>query len=85
MKIQDRLDCLEAIINELDIKTPISPNTLYDLQLHISMVQTEVKKLNIPDVIKSVCPICWFPLEDGIVKNMCINEQCPRNGGQTVL
>ncbi len=41
--------------------------------------------LGIANVIKSVCPVCWFPLEDGIVKNMCVNEQCPRNGGQTVL
>jgi hypothetical protein len=48
MKIEDRLDCLASIINGLDIKTPISPNTLYDLQLHISMAQTEVEKLNIP-------------------------------------
>jgi hypothetical protein len=32
---------------------------------------------------RKVCPICWQPLEDGIVKNMCVNDDCPINGWQT--
>jgi hypothetical protein len=47
-----------------------------------------VKNLTIPVVSEpkgKVCPVCWEPLEDGIVKNMCTNDECPTNLGQTAL
>ncbi len=28
---------------------------------------------------KKICPVCWSVLEDGIVKNMCVNDDCPIN------
>jgi len=46
----------------------------------------EKQQCNIHDVSvakRTVCPICWQPLEDGIVKNMCVNDDCPINGGRT--
>ena len=46
----------------------------------------EKQQCNIHDVSgakRNVCPICWQPLEDGIVQNMCVNDDCPTNGGRT--
>ena len=55
----------------------------YDMQKFAVWI---VRLLATPDVgvaKRKVCPICWQPLEDGIVKNMCVNDDCPINGGQT--
>lgn len=38
---------------------------------------------NVIGAKRKVCPVCWQPLEDGIVKNMCVNDECPTNSGQT--
>ncbi len=46
------------------------------------------KNLTICDVSvakRTFCPVCWKPLEDGLVKNMCTNDECPTNLGQNAL
>ena len=40
---------------------------------------TKKFKKNKANSKRKICPVCWQPLEDGIVKNMCVNDECPTN------
>ena len=40
---------------------------------------TKEFKKNKANSKRKICPVCWQPLEDGIVKNMCVNDECPIN------
>lgn len=59
MTVEKRLEnALRISENIIDGK--ICPNNLYDLQLHLSDALEQVKKLTIPDVVKSfTCNVCF--------------------------
>ncbi len=58
---------------------PIKPNNI--IQRGNIIVYDAFKKTQQDSEVKHSknCPLCWEPLEDNIIKNMCINSDCPSN------